>query len=238
MTLLRKHDSTPSSVPFTDPAAAGFALPPAAGLLGTLFRSASPTAASRPAGRSGSAQPGHAQPVCRAGAALLLAASLGAGAGLGTFLAMTPEEAFASYEEHLAAPAHGGASSLVEPAAPLSAQPAGLVMRGRPDPAQRTESRGINMPADHALPLMVPAGWICQGAAPAGTGTLSWERDEDWSAVMERLALAGSCRIQVDWDNRLIIVERAAPAATSSASAASGTGRAGMPGAQGAAGAS
>ncbi len=127
-------------------------------------------------------------------------------------LCLAPLDARASYEEHLS----------TRPAAPVSGADAeaplplpGLDQRGRAAPFPAGSS-GTLVPASHALALVTPMGWICSGVIP-GQSPMSWDADESWPVVMERLAIAGQSRVILDWENRLIVVQPAkalpAPAA-------------------------
>lgn len=95
------------------------------------------------------------------------------------------------------------------PAPPVCAGP-GLVASGSPA-ALRVRGYGRDVPLKAALAAMAPTGWTVSvepspGAAPGGV--VSWGGDEEWAAILRRLAEEAQVCVAADWARRTVRVEK------------------------------
>ena len=144
-----------------------------------------------------------------------------------------PDQALASYEEHLLVPAS-------TPAAPgpmrvVTAPEAGLFQEGTGAAVPRVTSQGTKVPLAYALSLLTPRGWICHGAHQASRTPVSWNQDEDWLALLTRLGHETQSAFIVDWTQRTLTVRPAERPAAREPGQASAQKAAGATGTQAAA---
>ena len=140
-----------------------------------------------------------------------------------------PNEACASYEEHLeSTKQQSSASQRKQLANPASSLPI-LEEKGRPASVPSLPKKG-SASASEALRLLVPQGFICSGLlGRQDKAAVSWGRKDSWHDVMQRLASATSTHILVSWQEKTITLSPAkagpiptAPAADAPAGKASG----------------
>ena len=149
-----------------------------------------------------------------------------------------PDQALASYEEHLLVPA--GMPAAPGPMRVVTAPEAGLFQEGlfqegTGAAVPRVTSQGTKVPLAYALSLLTPRGWICHGAHQASRTPVSWNQDEDWLALLTRLGHETQSAFIVDWTQRTLTVRPAERPAAREPGQASAQKAAGATGTQAAA---